>query len=154
MDPAFLVGQLNGTLVPDSSSGVAAVPAAAPVPDAALVGRFERLLAQGPVSDDLVGPADLAAGPASGQVRPSQDFFDALANAADTLSSGLSQSWEAIRRAGQPPAGTSAAEVPLPPLSEMMSLQRDMVEFAFLFETIGKGTAKAIDNTNQLVKMQ
>ena len=93
-------------------------------------------------------------GPADGRLSPSPDLFDALANAADSLSSGLSQSWEAIRRAGPTPAANSASEVPLPPVGEMLALQRNMVEFAFLFETIGKGTAKAIDNTNQLVKMQ
>lgn len=59
---------------------------------------------------------------------------------------------EGVEGASNAAAGRSANG--MPPVGELLELQRSMVEFAFLFEAVGKGTSKAIDNTNQLVKMQ
>lgn len=42
----------------------------------------------------------------------------------------------------------------MPTLGGLLAMQASMVKFAFLYEAVGKGTAKVIDNTNQLVKMQ
>lgn len=55
----------------------------------------------------------------------------------------------------------STQVVPLQPeaanpsrVGDLLAMQRSMVEFSFLFDAVGKGTSKAIDGTNQLVKMQ
>ena len=41
-----------------------------------------------------------------------------------------------------------------PRVGDLLAMQRNMVEFSFLFDAVGKGTSKAIEATNQLVKMQ
>jgi hypothetical protein len=41
-----------------------------------------------------------------------------------------------------------------PRVGDLLAMQRSMVEFSFLFDAVGKGTSKAIEGTNQLVKMQ
>lgn len=41
-----------------------------------------------------------------------------------------------------------------PRVGDLLAMQRSMVEFSFLFDAVGKGTSKAIEATNQLVKMQ
>ncbi len=50
-------------------------------------------------------------------------------------------------------SGPSEAAGP-PRVSDLLAMQRSMVEFSFLFDAVGKGTSKAIEASNQLVKMQ
>ena len=163
MDTANLVSQLNVAVTPGGAPGASAMPlspALPPSPDTAVVNRFERVLAGGASRDDLAGPGDLdldarlGADAVNGTGRSSQHFFDALLGAAESLSSGLGKSWAAVSTIN-PAAGVEpdAMGSTMPSIQKMLEHQREMVDFAMKFETIGKGTAKFIDNTNQLVKM-
>ncbi len=162
MDPKPIVHPLLDLVVAQGTVPVAPVSGLAA--DEAMVARFQRSLAGAGASDDLAGPQDLGAvgSPGAGPANPGayRTFGDAILDGLGALSSQVQRAWNGVRGVGpadpnQPldPNATGPVNA-LPKVGELMAMQRDMVEFSFMFEALGKGTSKAIDNTNQLVKMQ
>lgn len=155
-----------------SGSGFHSVPPAGP--DPALVERFNARLAGPLPGDDLAGPQDLRADEKVESPDPAnrgerRTVGDAILSGLGGLSRDLQNAWDSVRGvspgakaeggAKKNPQGDHDAETPppgagLPRVKELLEIQRSMVEFSFLFEAVGKGTSKAIENTNQLVKMQ
>lgn len=128
------------------------------------VARFQRSLEGGNVSDDLAGPQDLrgvgSADEASRRSGAHRNFGDAMLDGIDALSSQMQKAWNGVRGVDsvdpQQPLDPNAPlrNAGIPPIGELMAMQRNMVEFSLMYEAMGKGTSKTIDNTNQLVKMQ
>lgn len=134
--------------------------------------------AAGPV--DSAGAADgQGAGLRQGS---SHNVGDSILRGLGALSRDLTRVWNDVRGLGgtlnaaeplaargaevanaQPNANANASAHGVPGPSEaagsprvgdLLAMQRSMVEFSFLFDAVGKGTSKAIEATNQLVKMQ
>lgn len=96
--------------------------------------------------NNLRAPAGVAVpGPAESWVQPGQP----AASATDALRRHGGPAQE-----GAPPGSVPAAPTAPGSLSDLLTMQKSMIEFSFRFEALGKGTSKFIDNTNQLVKMQ
>lgn len=150
----FLLAQAPTAVAP-----VSTVPA-----DDGAVARFQRRLAGSGAADDLAGPQDLGGIDAEGdgQRKPAgyRNVGDAILDGLDALSSQVQRAWNGVRGVDpmdpQQPLDPNAPpdQAGVPKISELMAMQRDMVEFSLMFEAMGKGTSKTIDNTNQLVKMQ
>jgi hypothetical protein len=132
-------------------------------------------------SDDLAQPEGPPGVPffglthkASPAVTPTT-AGDALLNSLGALSSEMQRAWQGLwtsasalqgrgvgaagAEAGLPtgvaPDGAESADAPgLPSISQIIGIQVGLVEVSVMLEIAGKGTSKAIQNLNEMVKMQ
>jgi hypothetical protein len=135
------MSQLAGASGP--VSGVQSAGAGQPLaPDDLVVEDFQRALQGAPQAAEA---QPVLASPAAGGAQGPRTLGDAILSGIDRVSAEAKQTWEAAHAV---PAGPNIG------LHDLLTLQANFVKFSFLYEVIGKGISKSVQNLDSLVKMQ
>lgn len=134
------LSQLAGGVTP--TAPVLSAPGAA---DDLVVDRFNKAMEVSGVAG--VAPVDgVKAADSANGVQPAS-LGASILQGLDSVSADVRSAWQSIK-SGVPAAGVELR------VSDLIAMQGKIVEFSFLYDLVGKGVSKTLQDLDSLVKMQ